>query len=47
MIVRGLGEMWQQGAAGPHYRNLVGAFSEVGCGLFVNGEEVTVVQAFR
>ena len=47
VIVRGLGEMWEQGAGGPHYRNLVGAFSEVGCGLFVNGEEVTVVQAFR
>jgi len=47
-IVRlGLADMWQQGEGGTHYRNLVGNFKETGCGIFVNGDEVTVVQAFR
>lgn len=47
-IVRdGLADMWSQGEGGTHYRNLVGNFSEIGCGIFVNGDEVTVVQAFR
>lgn len=47
-VVRlGLADMWQQGDGGAHYRNLVGNFTEVGCGIFVNGDEVTVVQAFR
>lgn len=47
-IVRGgLADMWGQGEGGTHYRNLVGDFSEIGCGIFVNGDEVTVVQAFR
>jgi uncharacterized protein YkwD len=47
-IVRlGIADMWQQGEGGAHYRNLVGNYSELGCGVFVNGDEVTVVQAFR
>ena len=47
-IVRlGLADMWQQGEGGTHYRNLVGHFTETGCGIYVSGDEVTVVQAFR
>jgi uncharacterized protein YkwD len=47
-IVRlGLADMWKQGEGGTHYKNLVGNFTETGCGIFVNGDEVTVVQAFR
>ncbi len=47
-IVRlGLADMWKQGEGGTHYRNLVGNYKETGCGIFVNGDEVTVVQAFR
>ena len=47
-VVRlGLADMWQQGESGTHYRNLIGHYTEVGCGIFVNGDEVTVVQAFR
>ena len=47
IVRRGLEDMWKQGEGGSHYRNLVGSFTEVGCGVFVNGDEVTVVQAFR
>lgn len=47
-VVRlGLADMWKQGEGGAHYRNLVGHYTEVGCGIFANGDEVTVVQAFR
>ena len=47
VVRRGLEDMWKQGDGGSHYRNLVGGFTETGCGIFVNGDEVTVVQAFR
>lgn len=47
VVRRGLDDMWKQGRRGSHYRNLVGNFTETGCGIFVNGDEVTVVQAFR
>jgi hypothetical protein len=47
VVRRGLEDMWKQGEGGSHYRNMVGAFTETGCGIFVNGDEVTVVQAFR
>lgn len=47
VVKLGLADMWQQGEGGTHYRNLVGNYTEVGCGIFVNGDEVTVVQAFR
>ena len=47
IVKLGLADMWQQGDTGSHYRNIVGNYSEAGCGIFVNGDEVTVVQAFR
>lgn len=47
VVTLGLADMWEQGEGGAHYRNLVGNYAEVGCGIFVNGDEVTVVQAFR
>ena len=47
VVRRGLADMWKQGEGGSHYRHLVGDFTETGCGIFVSGDEVTVVQAFR
>ena len=47
VIQKGLAQMWQVGPQGEHYEILVGPYSEVGCGVFVNGSEVTVTQDFR
>jgi uncharacterized protein YkwD len=47
IIEGGLDDMWRQGAGGAHYDNLVGPYKQAGCGIFVNRDEVTVVQAFR
>lgn len=47
VIARGLAEMWQQGPGGSHYRIMTGSYGEVGCGVFVNGPEVSVGQAYR
>lgn len=47
VIRKGLAQMWASGPATAHYDVLVGAFTQVGCGVFVNGSEVTVVQDFR
>jgi uncharacterized protein YkwD len=46
-IVRaGLAGMWDEGPGGGHYQNLVGRFTQVGCGLHVARGEVTVVMDF-
>jgi hypothetical protein len=47
VIQQGLAQMWQAGGQGTHYKVLVGPYTEVGCGLFINDGEVTVVQDFR
>ena len=47
VVDRGLAMMWAEGKGGGHYRNLTGRYAAVGCGVFVNGDEVTVVQAMR
>ena len=47
VIAQGLTTMWQQGKGGIHYANMTGKYREVGCGIFVNGDDVSVVQAFR
>lgn len=47
-IVRaGLALMWEEGQGGGHYDNIVGPYTQVGCGVFVHGDRVTLVQAFR
>jgi uncharacterized protein YkwD len=47
VIQRGLAQMWQVGPGGEHYDIMAGTFSEIGCGIAVNGAEVTVTQDFR
>jgi uncharacterized protein YkwD len=47
IIETGLAEMWKEGPGGGHYQNIVGEYTRVGCGIYVAGNEVTVVQAFR
>jgi hypothetical protein len=46
-LEQGLQMMWDEGARGGHYRNMTARHSEVGCGIFVNHGEVTIVQEFR
>jgi cysteine-rich secretory family protein len=47
VIQRGLAQMWQVGPGGEHYDIMAGDFSEIGCGIAINGAEVTVTQDFR
>ena len=47
VIRRGLAEMWAAGPGGAHYDVMLGAYTEVGCGVFVDGAEVSVSQAYR
>src|SRR5436190_23306306 len=47
VIERGLAQMWQVGPGGEHYDIMAGAYSEIGCGIAINGSEVTVSQDFR
>ena len=47
VIEQGLQQMWKSGPNGEHYDIMVGNFTQIGCGIFVNGAEVTVAQDFR
>lgn len=47
VIKKGLATMWAAGPDGEHYKVLVGAFSSVGCGIFVQGSEVSVTQDYH
>ena len=47
IIRSGLAMMWAEGRGGGHYDNLAGRYTQVGCGVFVHSDHVTVVQAFR
>lgn len=47
-IVRaGLALMWAEGPGGGHYEIIRGPYTALGCGIFVNGDEVTVVQDYQ
>jgi uncharacterized protein YkwD len=47
VIQQGLAMMWGEGPGGGHFENMRGPFTQLGCGVFVNGTEITVVQNFR
>lgn len=43
----GLANFWSEGPNGVHYRNISGAFTEMGCGVHIGNGEITIVQDFR
>ena len=36
--------MWAEGPGGGHHDNIAGDYAEVGCGFYVDGTSVTMVQ---
>jgi uncharacterized protein YkwD len=38
---------WSEGPAGGHYQNLIGAYTQVGCGAYATANAVTIVQDFK
>lgn len=47
VIKEGLARMWAAGPGGEHYAILAGPYTQVGCGVFVDGTQVSVSQDFR
>jgi len=47
VVQRGLAQMWQVGPGGEHYDIMAGTYAEIGCGISVNGSDVTVTQDSR
>jgi uncharacterized protein YkwD len=46
-IKKGIADMWAEGPGGGHYENMKGDYTELGCGIFVDGNAVTVVQDYK
>jgi hypothetical protein len=36
-----------EGPSGGHYQNLEGQFSQVGCGVYIANQRITLIQDFR
>ena len=47
VIGQAIATFWGEGPGGGHYENLIGPFSELGCGIAIGGSAITVVQDFR
>ena len=47
IVRQGLSQMWAEGPGGSHYENMKGAYTEMGCGIFISNGEVTVSQDFK
>jgi hypothetical protein len=48
VIIEGTAAMMAEGPGGPHYENILGNHSVMGCGIHVtDGDEVWIVQDFR
>jgi uncharacterized protein YkwD len=46
-IAQSLSGFLSEGPGGGHYQNLMGNYTQVGCGVFLAGEQITFVQDFR
>jgi hypothetical protein len=44
---QGIAVFYQEGPGGGHYQNLLGPYTQVGCGVYIANGEITVVQDFR
>lgn len=47
VLEAGIAGMWAEGPSGGHYQNIVSNVAGLGCGVFINGGEITVAQDFR
>jgi hypothetical protein len=43
----GIQLFWEEGPSGGHYQNLVGPYSQAGCGAFIDGSNMAVATDFR
>jgi uncharacterized protein YkwD len=46
-IAQAIAAFWSEGPGGGHYENMVGPYTQLGCGLFVSGQLITLVQDYR
>jgi hypothetical protein len=47
VVEQSLAEMWREGPGGEHYDIMIAGYGQVGCGVFVQGDRVAVLEAFR
>ena len=47
LVVSALTAFWNEGPGGPHHENMRGPYTTVGCGIYVDGDQVTLIQHFR
>lgn len=47
-LQRAIAGFWSEGPGGPHYENIIrSTYTEIGCGVYVDGTVLTFVQEFR
>ena len=46
VVEGGLALMWSEGPGGGHYETILGPYQALGCGIYVEGNSVTVVQDY-
>jgi uncharacterized protein YkwD len=46
IVKKGLATMWAEGPGGSHHENMKGDYTQMGCGVFISNDEVTVSQDF-
>jgi uncharacterized protein YkwD len=47
LIAQAIAAFWSEGPGGGHYENIVGPYSQIGCGVYQTGDVMTLVQDFR
>lgn len=47
VVEQSLAEMWREGPGGEHYDIMIDAYGQIGCGVYVKGDQVAVIEAFR
>jgi uncharacterized protein YkwD len=46
-IQQAIAAFYAEGPGGDHYQNLTGPYTQLGCGVYISGSLITVIQDFR
>jgi uncharacterized protein YkwD len=47
VMTQAIAAFWSEGPGGGHFENIVGPYSQLGCGIYQTGSDLTLVQDFR
>jgi uncharacterized protein YkwD len=47
IVAQAILSFYSEGPGGGHYENIVGPYTQIGCGIYIDGNGITIIEDFR